>query len=305
MDLRHLEHILLLADELNFSRAAERAHLTQSAFSRSIQAAEALAGVAFFDRTRRSVKPTDIGQRIIERGRRILAEAGDLDREIRFLEAGVGGAIRIGAGLTQAASILPQVALDFHRQYPGVKLTFGVGHWSSLVDDLMHERIDFLISDISELDSHPGLQITPLPPREGSLFCRAGHPLLQGPLSQERLAACEFAGSPLPTGIARQMARLIDPQGTREQLLAIECNSMGMLRRLTLDSDLILLNLVISVAREVEQGLLVDLKPLLPAELASSLTVLSHWGIARRAGRTQSPAAERFIDCLIAGCQAD
>jgi DNA-binding transcriptional LysR family regulator len=69
MDLRHLEHILLLADELNFSRAAERAHLTQSAFSRSVQAAEAAAGVKFFDRTRRSVKPTAVGLRIIERGR--------------------------------------------------------------------------------------------------------------------------------------------------------------------------------------------------------------------------------------------
>lgn len=304
MDLRHLEHVLLLAEELNFSRAAARAHLTQSAFSRSIQAAEAIAGVAFFDRTRRSVKPTAVGQRIIERGRRILAEASDLDREIRYLEAGVGGEIRIGAGLTQAASILPDVAQAFHRQYPGVKLTFQVGHWSSLGDDLMHERIDFLISDISELDNFSELQVTRLPPREGSLFCRAGHPLLQGPITQERLAACEYAGSPLPTRIASEMARLIDPRGERENLLAIECNSMGMLRRLTLESDLVLLNLLISVAREVEQGLLVDLKPLLPRELAESMAVMSHWGIARRSGRTQSPAAERFIACLVAGCQS-
>lgn len=303
VELRHIEHILLLADELNFSRAAERAHLTQSAFSRSIQTAEALAGVTFFDRTRRSVRPTALGQRIIERGRRILAEASDLDREIRFLEAGVGGELRIGAGLTQAASILPDVAQDFHRQYPGVKLTFQVGHWSSLVDDLMHERIDFLISDISELDNHPELLVTPLPPREGSLFCRAGHPLLQAPITQQRLAQCEFAGSPLPSRIAREMTRLVGREGRPEPLLAIECNSMGMLRRLTLESDLILLNLVISVAREVEQGLLVDLRPLLPAELAGSMGVMSHWGIARRAGRTQSPAAERFIAGLIGFCQ--
>ena len=305
MDLRHLEHVLLLAEELNFSRAAARAHLTQSAFSRSIQAAESLAGVAFFDRTRRSVSPTAVGQRIIERGRRIVAEASDLDREIRFLEAGVGGEIRIGAGLTQAASILPDVAQDFHRQYPGVKLTFQVGHWSSLVDDLMHERIDFLISDISELHSQAELQITHLPQREGSLFCRAGHPLLQGAITQQRLADCEYAGSPLPTRIADEMARLINPDGQRANLLAIECNSMGMLRRLTLESDLVLLNLLISVARDVEQGLLIDLKPLLPKELAESLSVMSHWGIAVRAGRTQSPAAERFIEYLIAGCQPD
>ena len=137
MDLRHLEHILLLADELNFSRAAERAHLTQSAFSRSVQAAEAAAGVKFFDRTRRSVKPTAVGLRIIERGRKILFDAVDLDREIRFLEAGVGGEVRVGAGMTVAASILPGVTTSFHRDYPGVRLTIEVSHWSTLVGDLM------------------------------------------------------------------------------------------------------------------------------------------------------------------------
>ena len=78
--------MLFLAEELNFSRAAKRAYLTQSAFSRSIQAAETQAGVKFFDRTRRSVKPTSVGKRIIERGRSILSEARDLDREIRYLE---------------------------------------------------------------------------------------------------------------------------------------------------------------------------------------------------------------------------
>ncbi|MBL8420764.1 MAG: LysR family transcriptional regulator [Dechloromonas sp.] len=54
---------MLLAEELNFSRAAERAHLTQSAFNRRIQAAETQAGVKFFDRKRRSVKPTLVGKR--------------------------------------------------------------------------------------------------------------------------------------------------------------------------------------------------------------------------------------------------
>ena len=109
MDIRHLQHVLLLAEELNFSRAAERAHLTQSAFSRSIQTAETQAGVKFFDRTQRSVKPTAVGKRIIERGRSILSEARDLDREIRFLESGHACQLSIGAGTTIAASILPGV----------------------------------------------------------------------------------------------------------------------------------------------------------------------------------------------------
>jgi DNA-binding transcriptional LysR family regulator len=302
MDLRHLEHILLLADELNFSRAAERAHLTQSAFSRSVQAAEAAAGVKFFDRTRRSVKPTAVGLRIIERGRKILFDAVDLDREIRFLEAGVGGEVRVGAGMTVAASILPGVTTSFHRDYPGVRLTIEVSHWSTLVGDLMDERIDFFISDISELDADPALEIMRLPDQRGSLFCRAGHPLLAGAIDRERLAACEFTGPPLPAEIARRLSAVLFGESVRASPLAVECNSMDMLRRLTLDTDLVQLNLEISLAKELRQGLLVDLWPRLAPSIARNVSLHSKWGITRLAGRTQSPAAERFIACVEAAC---
>ena len=63
---------------------------------------------------------------------------------------------------------------------------------------------------------------------------------------------------------------------------------MCVFRSLLVPLKAVLLNLLISVAREVEQGLLVDLKPLLPRELADSMAVMSQWGIARRAGRTQN-----------------
>jgi DNA-binding transcriptional LysR family regulator len=298
MDLRHLQHSLLLADELNFGRAALRAHLTQSAFSRSIQTAETIAGVKFFDRTRRSVKPTAVGLRIIERGRKILLDAGDLDREISFLERGIGGEVRIGAGMTFAASVLPQVAASFHRDYPGVKQVLEVSHWSTLVGDLLNERIDFFISDTSELEANPALEILHLPDQCGSLFCRAGHPLLEGPISQERLASCDFAGPPLPAPLARQLRALLGIFGATEKQLAVACNNMEILRRLVLDTDMILLNLAASMQPEISRGELVDLWPWLPPQLTQSISLQSPWGIVRLAGRTQSPAAERFIACV-------
>jgi DNA-binding transcriptional LysR family regulator len=202
-------------------------------------------------------------------GGKILFDAVDLDREIRFLEAGVGGEVRVGAGMTVAASILPGVTTSFHRDYPGVRLTIEVSHWSTLVGDLMDERIDFFISDISELDADPALEIMRLPDQRGSLFCRAGHPLLAGAIDRERLAACEFTGPPLPAEIARRLSAVLFGESVRASPLAVECNSMDMLRRLTLDTDLVQLNLEISLAKELRQGLLVDLwpglRPRLPA----------------------------------------
>ena len=72
--------------------------------------------------------------------------------------------------------------------------------------------------------------------------------------------------------------------------------------RLTLDTDLVQLNLEISLAKELRQGLLVDLWPRLAPSIARNVSLHSKWGITRLAGRTQSPAAERFIACVEAAC---
>ena len=82
IDLRKLKHLVLLAEELNFSRAAEKAHLSQTAFSRSIQALEQECGLHLFDRGTRTVKITTSGQHLLAKARSLGAQASDL---IRFL----------------------------------------------------------------------------------------------------------------------------------------------------------------------------------------------------------------------------
>jgi DNA-binding transcriptional LysR family regulator len=303
MDLRHLHHILLLADERNFSRAAARAHLTQSAFSRSIQTAESLAGVKFFDRTPHRVTPTTVGARIIERGRRLLDEAGDLDREIRYLEAGISGDVHIGAGTTVAASFLAGVTVQFHHAHPNVGLNISVSHWHVLRDDLRAGRIDFFIADTLELINDTDLTITLLPPPPGSLFCRAGHPLLTSAITRERLSACDFTSTPLPASMAGFFTQLLK-RPADQPLLAVECNSIDVLRRVTLETDAILGTLRLAVANELASGALVDLWPHLPSSLRKIPPPHSRWGIVRPAGRTQSPAAEHFMSELAAAAQA-
>ena len=61
IDLRALQHFVLAAEELNFARAAARAHISQTPFGRSIQALEDVLGQRLFDRTTRSVRLTAVG----------------------------------------------------------------------------------------------------------------------------------------------------------------------------------------------------------------------------------------------------
>lgn len=295
MDIRHLQHILLLAEERNFSRAAERAHLSQPAFSRSIQTAEALAGVKFFDRTQRQVEPTFVGQRVIERGRRILFDANDLDREIRLLESGEAGHLLFGAGVTVSTSVLPRVVTEFHRMHPRVKMQIEVSHWSLLLNDLLDESIDFFIADTSELNQRADLQIDRLPSQRGSFYCRAGHPILDAPLTRERLAACQFAGPQLPGVLRQRFTELINADPKALDSLIVECNSMDILREMVHQTDIILLNLVIAMERELANGLIVDLWSRMPKSLTRGQKFTSDWGIVRLAGRTQSPAAQQFM----------
>ena len=82
MNLRRLNHVVALGDTLHFARAAEAAHLSQPAFSRSIQAIESDLGIRLFDRDVGDVRPTPAGEFVIARARKLLFEARCLQRDV-------------------------------------------------------------------------------------------------------------------------------------------------------------------------------------------------------------------------------
>jgi DNA-binding transcriptional LysR family regulator len=106
MDLAWLEDFEALAESRNFSRAAERRHVTQPAFSRRIRALEDWAGAALFERAEQPVRLTEVGERI----RPLLAAALQRLREARE-EAGAfggaGGVIRFAATHALSFSFFP------------------------------------------------------------------------------------------------------------------------------------------------------------------------------------------------------
>jgi DNA-binding transcriptional LysR family regulator len=75
MELRHLEHFVAVAEERNFTRAARRLHLVQSALSVSIRSLERELGTQLFERTTREVKLTDTGRVLLPEARRTLDAA--------------------------------------------------------------------------------------------------------------------------------------------------------------------------------------------------------------------------------------
>src|SRR3982074_1764810 len=95
---RRLTHLIALAEEGSFARAAQRVHLSQPALSRSIQTLEEEIGLRLFDRAARGVAITSAGKLILWRARRVLFETRCLARDVELLKTHEFGQLRAGLG---------------------------------------------------------------------------------------------------------------------------------------------------------------------------------------------------------------
>lgn len=299
LNLRRLQHLVLLADELNFARAADLAFLSQSAFSRSIQALEASLELRLFDRGLRYVRLTAVGHRVASRARRLLASTNDLQREIDMLREGDLGDITVGAGPFTAAAIFPEPLARLRGEHPSVGVKLNVDLWWRLLERLTEEKLDFFVSDIREVVPNEDIIVQPIGILKGALFCRNGHPLLaNAPLRLSDLARLDFASMFLPEIMKQALNTLLAPFGTSFQVV-FECESMVVTREFICSTDVVLVACKEALRTELEAGLLKEL-PVREFDALGSLTPLrSEIGIVRRKDRSLTPASEILLSYVL------
>ena len=95
MELRHLRCFIVLAEELHFTRAAERLHIEQSPLSRTIKELEDELGVVLFDRNRRGTALTPAGAAFLQDIRRLFTVLEQAQENVRAVAAGLRGNLRI------------------------------------------------------------------------------------------------------------------------------------------------------------------------------------------------------------------
>jgi len=122
MELRHLRYFVAVAEHLSFGRAAARLHLSQPPLSRQIRALEAELGVGLFTRTRRAVRLTPAGAALLPEARRLLRDADALQAGARQLASGEVGTLALGFISVAAYNLLPDLAPQFRRRHPGIRL---------------------------------------------------------------------------------------------------------------------------------------------------------------------------------------
>jgi DNA-binding transcriptional LysR family regulator len=215
IELRHLQTFVVVAEELHFTRAAERLHMAQPPLSNTIKQLEQELGARLFERTTRRVRLTGAGEVYLVHARNALAE---LDRGRESVLMALGGERgRIGVGLTGITTgrLLSRLARSYRARYPHVQLDLHPEAFSGPQEDaLLDNRIDvgFLRHNVSSglLASRPLFeeQLVATLPEQHHLAGRevvsiadlAGEDFVSYPpgqgsqLRQVFLAACSEAG---------------------------------------------------------------------------------------------------------------
>jgi DNA-binding transcriptional LysR family regulator len=122
VELRHLRYFIAVAEELNFSRAAERMHMAQPPLSAAIRKLERDLGVDLFIRTTREVRLTDAGSAFLQGARRTLADAERAAEDAKRAAAGELGHLRIAYSWSTRFETLPALGRAFRASHPDVDL---------------------------------------------------------------------------------------------------------------------------------------------------------------------------------------
>lgn len=122
MEIHQLRYFVAVADERNFSRAADKVHVSQPSLSQQILKLEDEVGQPLFDRLPRSVVLTGAGKRFLNSARNILANLADAQRCVDECKGEAVGKLVVGAIPTIAPFVLPRLLPSFRRTHPKVEL---------------------------------------------------------------------------------------------------------------------------------------------------------------------------------------
>jgi DNA-binding transcriptional LysR family regulator len=146
VELRHLRYFIAVAEELNFSRAAQRLRMAQPPLSVAIRQLEKDVGASLFERTSREVKLTEAGKALLAGARRTLAEANAAVAAARRVAAGEVGILRIGHNWSAGFETLPTLGRAFRRRHPGIELVTEEMRPSRMTEALRARTIDVAVA---------------------------------------------------------------------------------------------------------------------------------------------------------------
>lgn len=198
MELRQLEYFIAVAEEANFTRAAERVHISQSGVSAQIRQLEHELGAPLLDRSGRSASLTPAGVAALRHARAALASAAALRQAVDEVNGLIRG--RLVVGMVTACTVTPlfDALSAFRRDHPGVEITLHEDTSDRLVERVRDGTLDLAL--IGTAGATPkGLDAYEVVRERLVVAVPPGHPLSE----RSRVGLGDLGGHPLvslPTG---------------------------------------------------------------------------------------------------------
>ncbi len=229
MELRQLAYLDAVVRHGGFGRAARALHVAQPAVSTQIRKLERELGATLLSRTTRRVALTEAGEVVLARARRARAELDAMPADLGALRDVLVGRVRLGVIQALGPFDLPGALAAFHARHPGVTLGLRSGDTRTLLDDLVHDRVDVALVP-TPAPPPSGVVAEPLFTDELVLVTAPDHPTAgRGPLPVTELAGDPFVCLPAGSGLRRMLDRLA---GDLPVTVAFETANLPLLRDL-------------------------------------------------------------------------
>lgn len=192
LDAHQLNVFLIAAETLNFTRAAQRLHMSQPSVSQHIQTLERHFNTELFTRAGRNMQLTDSGMELVPLARDLVNQSTLIEESMASLEGTVYGHLMVGCSTTPGKYILPGLLASFHRRFPRVKITCQVSPQAHAVERLIDGQVHFALTSFFQ-DSHKDAEFHKFMTEPVILIAPADHPWsIIGEITPDELFDADF-----------------------------------------------------------------------------------------------------------------
>jgi DNA-binding transcriptional LysR family regulator len=215
MELHQLEYLIAVAEEGNFTRAAQRVHISQSGVSAQIRQLERELGTTLIDRSARVARLTDAGTAALPHARAALAAVAGLRQSVEQVTGLLSGRLTVGMVTACTYTSLFDALAAFHTEYPGVSITLAEGASADLTDQVRDGTADLAL--IGAADTPPGLETQPVARERLAVAAPPDHPFFaeRAPVTLTRLAEFPVVSMPPGSGIRSALDLACAARGVR------------------------------------------------------------------------------------------
>lgn len=239
--LRHLELLELIGDGCSVHTAAARLSLTQPAASKLLQDIEEIYGAKLFHRRGRKLCPTRSGDAAITWARETLRTVSHSISDVRLIESGRSGLVRVGTMTVSAPQILVRSIAALLKTDPSLKIHVVDGGAQTLMQTLAREELDLLLVRVPPLAHQPPFAFESLYGLDQMcLICRRGHELVNRPNPDlASLANTQWIFPPEPAPIRVKLMQRLSQANAAFRGSTIETSSLALLTELVASTDMV------------------------------------------------------------------